>query len=119
MNSISQGSDDISTAAATINLGYGPFQTAPPRLLNLTGVASQTINLPPINTIPAAPPGTPGPVTGCCDGFLLTIRVTTAAVAPTINPNGSDTIDAATLTGAGSTATFMASGPDKKWYKIG
>ena len=117
INSISIGNETLTVTSST-TLGYGPGQTAPPRLLLCNPSANMNVVLPTIPPVLPNPPGTVGTSPGTGDGLIITIRNLTS-YAVTVTAGGSDTVfDAPMLTGAGATANLIASIGKGYWYNI-
>lgn len=116
-NPISYGQDTVLNTTATITLGFGPGNMAPPRLLLMNVTQGATVNLPPISTGEPSVPGTLTAAVGVADGFVLTIKSLTNNPV-TITPNGSDAADTIVLGAAGLVTNLIASVPGAKWYVV-
>ena len=115
INSISQGAETLTVTAST-TLGYGPGQTAPPRLLLCSPTANMNVTLPTLEPVLPNPPGTVGTSPGTGDGLLITIR-NLSAYNVTVTAGGSDTVfDAPMLNQVGATANLCAVMGKGYWY---
>lgn len=119
-NFISQGNSTQVNTTATLTLGVGAGQTAPPGLLLQSLAAGGTVTLPKINQVGPTAPGTPGTTPGISDGFPLTILSLTA-FPTTITAASGDTLAAgipAALNGTGSIIQMVASSSQSTWYPM-
>ena len=119
-NFISTGYNTLLNTTATLTLGLGPNQTAPPGLLLQSLAAGGTLTLPKINSVGPTAPGTPGTTPGISDGFPITIR-NLAAFPTTLAAASGDTLDSilpTALNGTGDSLTLIASASQSTWYSV-
>lgn len=119
-NFISTGYNTLLNTTATLTLGVGSNQTAPPALLLQSLAAGGTVTLPKINPVGPTAPGTPGTTPGISDGYPITI-LSLAAFPTTIAAASGDTLGAGiptAINGTGSVISLIASAAQSTWYAI-
>jgi hypothetical protein len=115
-NFLSQGPGTLVNTSATLTLGFGAGQTAPPMVLVQNLTASGTVTLPKINQVPPSPPATPGTTPGVSDGDALIIK-NIAAFTTTLTPASGDTCDVALIGIVGDT-WLVADAGNSKWRAV-
>lgn len=116
-NPTSTGQNTLVNTSATLTLGFGPSQTAPPQLLVQSLTASGTVTLPKIDQVAPTAPGTPGTTPGIGDGYVMIIKSTTWYTT-TITPASGDTCDVALLTNSGDTCILQSDAGNSKWRSV-
>jgi hypothetical protein len=116
-NPTSTGQNCLVNTTATLTLGFGPGQTAPPQLLVQNLSAGGTVTLPKIDQVGPTAPGTPGTTPGIGDGYWLTIK-NIAQQVTTITPASGDTCDISAISNNGDVIMLVSDAVNSQWRQI-